>query len=68
MISLGQILVPSLLPLATAGGGKVDFAAHVGGAVAGASPAASSCSPGPRRPRSRVAAKVAAAIAAAALV
>ncbi len=36
LVSLGQILIPSLLPLASAGGGKVDFAAHLGGALAGA--------------------------------
>lgn len=35
LISLGQILIPSLLPLA-AGGSKVDFGAHLGGAIAGA--------------------------------
>ncbi len=37
LVSLGQILIPSLLPLAAHGSsGKVDFAAHLGGAVAGA--------------------------------
>jgi len=36
LVSLGQILVPSLLPLAAHGGGKVDFGAHLGGAVTGA--------------------------------
>jgi rhomboid protease GluP len=35
MVSLGQILIPSLLPLATHGG-NVDFGAHLGGAIAGA--------------------------------
>jgi rhomboid protease GluP len=35
MVSLGQILIPGLLPLATHGG-KVDFGAHLGGAIAGA--------------------------------
>lgn len=38
LISLGWVLVPSLLPLANAGKdiGQVDFAAHLGGAIAGA--------------------------------
>jgi rhomboid protease GluP len=35
LVSLGQILIPGLLPLATHGG-NVDFGAHLGGAVAGA--------------------------------
>jgi rhomboid protease GluP len=29
------VLIPSMLPIATAGGGKVDIAAHLGGAIAG---------------------------------
>src|SRR5262249_12450679 len=29
------VLIPSMLPIATAGGGRVDIAAHAGGAVAG---------------------------------
>ncbi len=37
LVSLAQILVPSLLPVATAaGGGRVDVAAHIGGALVGA--------------------------------
>jgi rhomboid protease GluP len=35
LVSLGQILIPGLLPLATHGG-NVDFGAHLGGAIAGA--------------------------------
>jgi rhomboid protease GluP len=31
-----RILVPSLIPLATASGERIDFAAHIGGALAGA--------------------------------
>ncbi len=36
LVSLGQILIPGLLPLATSGGDKVDFGAHLGGALTGA--------------------------------
>jgi rhomboid protease GluP len=36
LVSLGQILIPSLLPLATHAGGKIDYGAHLGGAIAGA--------------------------------
>lgn len=35
LVSLGQILIPGLLPLATHGG-NVDYGAHLGGAIAGA--------------------------------
>lgn len=35
-MQLVQVLVPSLLPLAMAIGGKIDYAAHLGGAIAGA--------------------------------
>ncbi len=33
---LARILIPSLIPFATHGGGRVDVAAHVGGALGGA--------------------------------
>lgn len=35
-MQLVQVLVPSLLPLAMAFGGRIDYAAHLGGAIAGA--------------------------------
>jgi rhomboid protease GluP len=36
-VQIGRFLIPSLLPLATsATGGKIDYAAHAGGAIAGA--------------------------------
>ena len=34
--AMARVLVPSLLPLASMGGARVDYAAHFGGAVAGA--------------------------------
>jgi len=34
-VNMLRILVPSLLPLATAGGHQVDYAAHFGGAIGG---------------------------------
>jgi rhomboid protease GluP len=35
-MQLGRILIPSLIPFATQGGGRVDVAAHIGGAIGGA--------------------------------
>ncbi len=35
-MQLGRILIPSLIPFATHGGGRVDVAAHIGGAIGGA--------------------------------
>jgi rhomboid protease GluP len=35
-MQLGRILIPSLIPFATHGGGRVDVAAHIGGALGGA--------------------------------
>lgn len=32
---LARVLVPSMLPIATGGGGRVDVGAHLGGAIAG---------------------------------
>jgi rhomboid protease GluP len=34
--AMARVLIPSLLPLASVGGAKVDYAAHFGGALAGA--------------------------------
>jgi rhomboid protease GluP len=34
--TMARVLIPSLLPLASMGGAKVDYAAHFGGALAGA--------------------------------
>jgi rhomboid protease GluP len=34
--TMARVLIPSLLPLASMGGAKIDYAAHFGGALAGA--------------------------------
>ena len=34
--TMARVLIPSLLPLASVGGARVDYAAHFGGAIAGA--------------------------------
>ena len=34
--AMARVLIPSLLPLASVGGARVDYAAHFGGAIAGA--------------------------------
>jgi rhomboid protease GluP len=68
LISLGQILIPSLLPLATHGGDKVDFGAHLGGALAGAAAGGILLLTWARDAERPRAGKVAAAFAAAALL
>jgi rhomboid protease GluP len=68
-MQLGRILIPSLLPLATTGGHRVDYAAHFGGAIVGGAIGALILATWPReRPRPRFAAlSVGLAVAAVAL-